>query len=567
MKKLNYFNLRFAVIVALMFAFAACDKTETDLLLEEEAITQIRSVKTGQTDPCKMGESFLELYTKDHVDVGHVSIMNDGDYLYVTYFVDEGWNLKKTCLYIGTKEGIPLKDDGSPDKSKFPYKDKFDLPTTSFEYMIPIEEGDDCYVVLACAKVNNCDDRDCGECDGKATQLTLRYDGASGAQITVEQKKDNVVVFDDFVEANEEFTFVGTDKKGTLGTEIIVKVDGMINTKIHTSCSQPLYIGLVKGDFTIVDGYSRNGGQFCESDNPPGDDKDCGDCEGKITNLTMTYDGDTDALITVKQKKDNVIVFSETVEAGDEFSFVGTDKKGTLGTEIYLSVDKELNASIHTSCSEPIYIGMSVGDFTIVDGYSRNGGKLCRNNSEGSRTKHKKHRDYDNNDDDEEKCKDKMVWADGGMMFRDYFETRKWGYLGEYCLEDCELVIAFKSYMTEDWAVTSGGPGNIGFIAYYNFAPDYMGNKVYYNTDYLNSTTDMPVGNIIVTDIDNDGLWEVVVDNSYRPDLKFKLGDGDGLGAFLFVGTLEDYNTNFKLYPYKLWNDAEVETLIFELDF
>ena len=566
MKKLSYFNFRFALTAILMLAFVACDKTETEQLLEEEAITQIRSVKTGQADPCKMEESFLELYTKDHVDVGHVSIMNDGDYVYVTYFVDEGWFLKETCLYFGTKEGIPLKDGGEPDEDKFPYKDKFDIPTTSFQYMIPIEEGDDCYVVLACAKVNNCEEN-CA-CDGKATQLTLRYDGAEGAQITVEQKKDQVKVFNDFVEPGGVFTFDGKDKKSTLGTEITIKVDGVVNTKIHTSCSQPLYIGLVKGDFTIVDGYSRNGGQLCEKE-PPSDDG-CGDCEGKITNLTMTYDGDEDALITVKQKKVNVIVFDDTVKAGAEFSFVGEDKKGTLSTEIYLSVDGELNAAIHTSCSEPIYIGMSSGDFTIVDGYSRNGGKLCRNSTQATEMSDSKE------EDDDEKCKDKIVWADGGIMFKDYFDTDKWGYLGEYCLNDCDLVIAFKSYMTSDWAVTSGGPGNIGFIAYYDFVPNYIGNKVYYNTDWTNPNTNNPVGNIIVSDIDNDGLWEVTVDNSDRTDLKFKLGDGTGLGAFLFVGTLDDYNNflkvdppvqDFKNYPYKILTDSEEDEIIFELDF
>ena len=161
-------------------------------------------------------------------------------------------------------------------------------------------------------------------------------------------------------------------------------------------------------------------------------------------------------------------------------------------------------------------------------------------------------------------------------MFKDYFDTDKWGYLGEYCLNDCDLVIAFKSYMTSDWAVTSGGPGNIGFIAYYDFVPNYIGNKVYYNTDWTNPNTNNPVGNIIVSDIDNDGLWEVTVDNSDRTDLKFKLGDGTGLGAFLFVGTLDDYNNflkvdppvqDFKNYPYKILTDSEEDEIIFELDF
>jgi len=42
-----------------------------------------------------------------------------------------------------------------------------------------------------------------------------------------------------------------------------VYVDGELNIKIHTSCSQPIEIGMVFGDFEIVDGYSRNGGQIC----------------------------------------------------------------------------------------------------------------------------------------------------------------------------------------------------------------------------------------------------------------------------------------------------------------
>ena len=326
-----------------------------------------------------------------------------------------------------------------------------------------------------------------------------------------------------------------------------------MNTKIHTSCSQPLYIGLIKGDFTIIDGYSRNGGQFCTPTNPPTDDNDCGDCEGKVTNLTMTYDGDTDALITVKQKKDNVIVFNETVAAGEEFSFVGTDK-GTLGTEIYLSIDGDLNTAIHTSCSKPIYIGMTSGDFTIVDGYSKNGGQLCTSDNSDMRE------EYDD-DHKDEKCKDKSAWADGGMAFSEYFDTDKWGFLSEYCIEECELVIAFKIYMTTDWAVTSGGPGNIDYLAYYKFTPDYIGNKIFYNMDNLNSNTDNPVGNIVVSDINNDGLWEVKVDNTDRPDLKF-LG-----GAYLYVGTVDNYSTSFFQFPYTYQLNTERDFIIFYLDF
>jgi len=106
-------------------------------------------------------------------------------------------------------------------------------------------------------------DFDCRDCKGKVTQLTLRYLGDSTATIEVEQKKDEVVVFQGTVDPGETFTFNGMDKKGVLGTEIRVHVDGDLNTKIHTSCSQPIGPGLVSGDFEVVEGYSREGGLLC----------------------------------------------------------------------------------------------------------------------------------------------------------------------------------------------------------------------------------------------------------------------------------------------------------------
>jgi hypothetical protein len=105
---------------------------------------------------------------------------------------------------------------------------------------------------------------DCGECDGKATALEMQYNGSTSADIKVTDKKGNEIIFEGLVSAGGTFNLTGFDKHGTLGTEIILYIDGVQNTKIHTSCSQPLYIGLISGDFTVVDGYSKNGGQLCE---------------------------------------------------------------------------------------------------------------------------------------------------------------------------------------------------------------------------------------------------------------------------------------------------------------
>ncbi|MCF8298435.1 MAG: HYR domain-containing protein, partial [Saprospiraceae bacterium] len=213
----------------------------------------------------------------------------------------------------------------------------------------------------------------CGPCDGKVTHLTLRYNGSSPALIKVKQK-DGTTVFNNNVNPGENFSFVGTDKKGTLGTEITVYVNNTENVKIHTSCSQPIEVGLVFGDFTVMGGASRNGGALCVAEEVI--DDDCGPCDGKVTYLTLKYNGSIPHLFTVKQKN-GATVFNNTVNPGESFSFIGTDK-GTLGTEITISYNNKCtNVTIHTSCSQPIEVGMTFGEFTVMAGASKNGGALC----------------------------------------------------------------------------------------------------------------------------------------------------------------------------------------------
>ncbi len=116
--------------------------------------------------------------------------------------------------------------------------------------------------ITAALSIDNPPSEDCGECDGKITKLTLQNNGP-GAVIKVVQKKPEVAIFNSFVGAGATFTFEGVDDKGTMSTEISVYVDDILNVKIHTSCSQDIFIGSVFGLFTVIDGYSRNGGKLC----------------------------------------------------------------------------------------------------------------------------------------------------------------------------------------------------------------------------------------------------------------------------------------------------------------
>ncbi len=107
--------------------------------------------------------------------------------------------------------------------------------------------------------------------------------------------------------------------------------------------------------------------------------EECGPCKGKITELTLKYTGDTTAFIEVFQKKDPVPIFAGDVDPGGEFTFVGTDKKGTMGTEITILVNGKENTTIHTSCSQEIGPGFvsDNGRFSVISGESLKGGPLC----------------------------------------------------------------------------------------------------------------------------------------------------------------------------------------------
>ena len=96
--------------------------------------------------------------------------------------------------------------------------------------------------------------------------------GVSG-QVTVTEKKSGAVIFDADVDTGGEFTFNGSDDKGTMGTEIYIAVDSVQNIAIHTSCSQLIAPEMIFGAFKVIEGYSRNGGLLASGDCVSNEDK------------------------------------------------------------------------------------------------------------------------------------------------------------------------------------------------------------------------------------------------------------------------------------------------------
>lgn len=104
---------------------------------------------------------------------------------------------------------------------------------------------------------------ECGSCDGKVDALSLRFLGGQAAFIEVVES-DGALVFAGEVAPLGAFSFFGMGfPHGTLGPWIDVHVDGAHAERIHTSCSKPIFVGMVQGDFQVLAGSSRSGGVFC----------------------------------------------------------------------------------------------------------------------------------------------------------------------------------------------------------------------------------------------------------------------------------------------------------------
>jgi len=111
----------------------------------------------------------------------------------------------------------------------------------------------------------------CGPCVGKVSLLRLKFLGSSSSLIHVTVRGDkfpNDVVYDGWVDPAEIFELTPNDSpepgfEGTLGTEVKVYVNDVLNTTIHTSCSQPIGPGQVWGSFEVIYGESKIGGALC----------------------------------------------------------------------------------------------------------------------------------------------------------------------------------------------------------------------------------------------------------------------------------------------------------------
>ncbi|MCI5167171.1 MAG: hypothetical protein D3903_14020, partial [Candidatus Electrothrix sp. GM3_4] len=324
--------------------------------------------KDGLQDILDSGISHVSVILRDNQNTEIATTMTDsnGHYAFTGLCANEyrveidPYSLPANVVPTNSMVGSDITRDSNGSPADVSLAGDYDSDITiDFGYIEELVPGDNCK-----------------ECDGKVTQMIMQYNGTTAAMVEVKQKK-GAVVFSSMVQPGGHFNFSGVDKKGTLGTEITISVNGSQNTKIHTSCSVEVGPGLIAGDFEVIEAYSRNNGLMCPVDSvdPPPTGGDCSPCDGKISRMTLEYKGTEAAQVVITQKKGEV-VFSATVQPGEQFSIVGTDK-GTLGTEITISVNGGTNAKVHTSCSVPVGPGLIAGDFKVIEAHSLKGGLMC----------------------------------------------------------------------------------------------------------------------------------------------------------------------------------------------
>ena len=144
--------------------------------------------------------------------------------------------------------------------------------------------------------IEECMEPSCGKCDGKIDTLSLKYIGnIHDAQIKVctchgnshNSNPCDEEILNTIVQPNGLFQISASPD---LGTQICINLGNDV-TRIHTSCSKPITIGSVFGDYIIKSGSSKKGGPFCDEPQIPPTKYQCKlKCKGTKTFCTESYE-------------------------------------------------------------------------------------------------------------------------------------------------------------------------------------------------------------------------------------------------------------------------------------
>ena len=124
---------RIAVLILFIFISYSCQKDELAVNNPQLATTKAIQV---ESHTC---EVVTNLIAGQHINVGEVRVINDGNNIYVTYeILEPGWGIKETHMHIADElAGIPMNKKGNPMIGHFAYKSSHDM-ITKYTYTVPL---------------------------------------------------------------------------------------------------------------------------------------------------------------------------------------------------------------------------------------------------------------------------------------------------------------------------------------------------------------------------------------------------------------------------------------------
>jgi hypothetical protein len=200
------------------------------------------------------------------------------------------------------------------------------------------------------------------KCKGVAS-LTLQYIGADPVRVAVfADKKGNKPLNSwPLVEPGDTYTFTPKEGKTKLTKNLHIRIydlEGNLieKLKIHTSCSQPLDVGMTFGSVlvTAVDKIWKP--SKCK-------------CKG-VESLTVAYQGSLSGTFVASKDKKGKKLLPLTID-GDELTITPMTGKKKLSANTYLHLVDGLGSiletqKIHTSCSQPLDVGMTFGEYLVT---------------------------------------------------------------------------------------------------------------------------------------------------------------------------------------------------------
>ncbi len=142
----------FLFLGVITFAMTSCEtENNSDDAVNSKQNVQVNSTNSDLPDvsPC----TTTDLLAGKRYDAGNINVYFDSEKVYVEYEAGTDWQIKKTHLYIGDTELIPVNRIGEPTPGLFPMGETNTEGAQTLVYAVSKADLPKCFSISAHAEV------------------------------------------------------------------------------------------------------------------------------------------------------------------------------------------------------------------------------------------------------------------------------------------------------------------------------------------------------------------------------------------------------------------------------